>query len=137
MSEYIPDPMRKAVAERAAYRCEYCRRPEADSFIKFHIDHIISLKHGGATVLDNLAFSCSICNGNKGSNVGTVLQNEEVFVQLFHPRKHNWFDHFDMLEGVIYPKSEIAEATIKVLELNHLNRILERLDLIAAGLFPK
>lgn len=136
MSEYIPDLWRKEVAKRADYRCEYCRRPEADSFIKFHIDHIISLKHGGITILDNLAFSCSICNGNKGSNVGSVLQNGEVFVRLFNPRKDDWFEHFEVSEGVIYPKSEVAEATIKVLELNHLNRILERLDLIAAGLFP-
>jgi hypothetical protein len=55
---------------------------------------------------------------------------------LFNPRLDNWFEHFDTSEGLILPKSEIASATIKLLDLNNVNRILERLDLIAAGLFP-
>ena len=98
MSRYIPDHFRQAVAERAGYRCEYCRRLEADSFIKYQIDHIISLKHGGSSELENLAFSCPICNSNKGTDLGTILEDEEVFVRLFHPRKHNWFDHFEPSE---------------------------------------
>lgn len=136
MSRNIPDALRKAVAERADYRCEYCRRLEADSFIKFQIDHIISRKHRGQTVLENLAFSCSICNGNKGSNVGSVLQDGVTFVRLFNPRKDNWLDHFEVSEGMILSKTEIGEATVLTLEFNTVNRILERLDLIQAGLFP-
>ncbi len=42
MSKYIAEPLRIAVAKRADFRCEYCRRPEADSFIKYQIDHIIA-----------------------------------------------------------------------------------------------
>lgn len=136
MSRNIPDALRKTVAERAGYRCEYCRRLEADSFIKFQIDHIISRKHRGQTILENLAYSCSICNGNKGSDIGTILQDSETFVRLFNPRKHSWFDHFYVQEGMICSKTDIGEATILVLELNAVSRILERLDLIKAGLFP-
>jgi hypothetical protein len=57
-------------------------------------------------------------------------------IHLFNPRKHNWFEHFEVIEGAFLPKSDIAAATIKVLDLNNINRILERLDLIEAGLFP-
>lgn len=135
-NRYVPDVLRIEIAERANYACEYCRRREAYSFIKFQIDHIISLKHGGLTLSENLAYSCPIFNGNKGSDVGTMLQNEEIFVRLFNPRKHDWVEHFGLVEGAFVPKSEIAEATIKVLDLNNINRILERLDLIKAGLFP-
>ena len=136
MSRNIPDSIRKTVAERAENRCEYCRRIEGDSFIKFQIDHIISRKHRGQTVLGNLAFSCAICNGNKGSDIGTILNKKDVFVRFFNPRTDNWFDHFEVADGLIYSKSDIGEATILVLNLNEVNRILERLDLIEAGLFP-
>lgn len=133
---HISDALRLEVATLAGFRCEYCRRPESDSFIRYQIDHIISLKHKGATVLSNLAYACPICNANKGSDIGSILEDEDVFIRLFHPRKHNWFDHFEVLEGLIYPKTEIAGVTIKILDLNNINRILERLDLIKAGVFP-
>lgn len=136
MSRKIPDTLRKTVAERANFRCEYCRRMEGDSFIKFQIDHIISRKHRGQTIEENLAFSCPICNGNKGSNIGTVLSDKTTFVRLFNPRTDNWFDHFEISEGMIVSKTNIGEATALVLEFNTVNRILERLDLVKAGLFP-
>ena len=137
MSKYIAEPLRIAVAKRADFRCEYCRRPEADSFIKYQIDHIISRKHRGETVFDNLAFSCPICNNNKGTDLGTVLDDKDTLVRLFHPLKHSWFDHFEVSEeGMIYGKTTIGEATIVLLDLNHTNRVLERIDLIKSGLFP-
>jgi len=136
MSRNIPETIRKAVAERSGNRCEYCRRLEGDSFIKFQVDHIISRKHRGQTNLENLAYACAICNGNKGSDIGTILTETNVFVRLFNPRRDDWFDHFAVAEGLIYSKSDIGEATIFVLNLNEVNRILERLDLIEAGLFP-
>ena len=135
-SKYIPDALRREVAERAAYRCEYCLRREGDSFLRYQIDHIISRKHGGLSVSDNLAYSCAVCNGNKGPNVGTVLEDGETLVRLFNPRKQNWSENFDLFEGTFLAKSKIGAATIKVLDLNNVNRILERLDLIEAGLFP-
>ncbi len=136
MSRNIPETIRKAVAERSGNRCEYCRRLEGDSFIKFQVDHIISRKHRGQTILENLAYACAICNGNKGSDIGTILTETNVFVRLFNPRKDDWFDHFEVTEGLIYSKTDIGEATILVLNFNEVNRILERLDLIEAGLFP-
>lgn len=137
MSRYIPASLRQAVAEQAGFRCEYCRRPESDSFIKYQVDHIISLKHGGSTIIENLAFCCPICNYNKGSDLGTILENEDVLVRLFHPRKQTWFDHFEVsADGIIIPKTDIGQATIKLLVLNEPDRTIERIDLIAAGLYP-
>ncbi len=57
MSQYIPDALRRLVAERGHHRCKYCRLSTIDSFFAFHIDHIISWKHGGATTEDNLAYA--------------------------------------------------------------------------------
>lgn len=87
--------------------------------------------------MENLAFCCPICNANKGTDLGTILDDEDVVVRLFHPRKQNWFDHFEVSkEGVISSKTDIGKATIKVLSLNALDRIIERIDLIKAGYYP-
>jgi HNH endonuclease len=136
MSQKIPEQLRRQVASRAKYRCEYCRRLETDSFIRYQTDHIISRKHGGKTILENLAHSCPICNNSKGTDISTFLENEEILVHLFNPRKNNWFDHFEVEDGLIIPKTDIGAATIKLLKFNEIDRILERLDLISAGLFP-
>jgi HNH endonuclease len=136
MSKYIPEALRREVAIRANYRCEYCRRPEIDSFIRFQPDHIISRKHGGKTISENLAHTCPVCNNTKGSDLSTILLDEDKLIRLFHPRKDVWHEHFKVENGLILPKTEIGEGTIKLLKLNEVNRIIERLDLIEAGLFP-
>lgn len=42
--------IRRFVAQRADYRCEYCRFREDDLFLSFEVDHIISVKHGGGRI---------------------------------------------------------------------------------------
>ncbi len=136
MTRQISATLRQKVAERANYCCEYCRLPEVSVLLKFQIEHIISLQHGGKTILSNLAYACPICNSKKGPNVGTVLEDEETFTPFFHPRKHQWADHFEIREGVIFPRTNVGEGTIKVLGFNDMERVLERIDLIKAGLYP-
>ena len=126
MSRYIPNALRKLVAERAGRCCEYCKIKEIDSFFSFEIDHIVSLKHGGETIPENLAYSCFTCNNCKGSDIGTVLLPDRKFVRLFDPRNDEWENHFEMDDGLIVPNTEIAKATVKILKLNDVNRIIER-----------
>jgi 5-methylcytosine-specific restriction endonuclease McrA len=64
---YVPVALRSTVIERAGGRCEYCLYPQAASFLAFEIEHIISEKHGGKTVAENLALACPYCNRFKGS----------------------------------------------------------------------
>ena len=65
MSLYIPKAIKRIIITRADYRCEYCRVPDYFSNFDYHIDHIIGLQHGGPTIPDNLAYSCSSCNWKK------------------------------------------------------------------------
>ncbi|WP_428667592.1 HNH endonuclease [Runella sp.] len=58
MSRYIAEATRQIVAKRANYCCEYCLISQEEVFFPFQIDHSISLKHGGITSLENLAYSC-------------------------------------------------------------------------------
>ncbi|WP_229599773.1 HNH endonuclease [Runella slithyformis] len=106
--------------------CEYCLQSNEFSFIPHQIDHIISIKHGGQTTPDNLAYACFSCNNAKGSDIGTILLPDKTFIRLFNPREDVWQDHFEMENGVIYAKSDIGKATVKVLNLNDINRIIER-----------
>lgn len=119
------------------YQCEYCRVYESNSFYTFQIDHIISLKHRGTNNLDNLAYACHICNRNKGSDLGSVLDSEKTLIRFFDPRTDNWLDHFDFdPNGQLYSKTPQGEVTIRILQMNHLDSILERRLLIEIGLFP-
>lgn len=40
MSRYVPDALRRFVAARANFRCEYCRMPEIGTFYGLQVDHI-------------------------------------------------------------------------------------------------
>jgi hypothetical protein len=136
MSQYIPRSLRKIVIARADNRCEYCRVHEFLSGFKFHIEHVIGIQHGGLNSLDNLAYSCSICNWKKGPNISTILEINGPLIPLFNPRKQNWFNHFEANNGKIIPLTIIGEATIKLLELNDFSKIEERLEMSIGGFYP-
>ncbi len=135
MSTYISDSLRLFVAKSANYRCEYCLLLEEDSFYTFHIDHIISLKHSGLTVAENLAYACPICNVNKGSDIATIINDIDKPIRFYNPRNSIWSDHFEgQSSGFLIPKTEIGEATIKILELNQTDTIIERSKMVRLGL---
>ena len=125
---YISQPLRRAVRERAGYRCEYCGIQEDDTEFGCEVDHIISEKHSGTTELDNLALSCFFCNRNKGSDLGSILSSDEpVLVRFFNPRTDVWSNHFamDNLQRIL-PKTDIGRVTIRIFGFNAENRIIER-----------
>lgn len=136
MSRRLPQSLRKFVAERAGFRCEYCRVSEGDSNFAYHIEHIISRQHGGSDHSDNLAWSCSICNWKKGSNISTVLEESDLPIPLFNPRKDKWHDHFQVENGEILPQTLIGAATAKLLGFNTPDNIIERKELVEAGRYP-
>ncbi|MCC7507220.1 MAG: HNH endonuclease [Saprospiraceae bacterium] len=126
MSRYVSEELRRLVALRAGYCCEYCKFPENLAFFSFQVDHIISIKHGGLNDPDNLSWACYPCNMSKGSDVGTILFPDRAFVRLFNPRTDIWDDHFEFDNGVIRAKTKIGEATVKVLRINQIERVIER-----------
>src|SRR5690606_2019134 len=99
-------------------------------------EHIISVQHGGTSTINNLANACSICNENKGTNLGTILPNSKRLIRLFNPRIDKWHNHFEIDDGMIIPKTKRGEATVKVLDFNHPDRIILRRLLIEAGRYP-
>lgn len=136
MSEFST-AIRQFVALRADFRCEYCRKPEIISNFAFHLEHIISRQHKGSDHLDNLAYACSFCNWKKGPNIATLLVEQGPILPLFHPRQDIWNEHFKVsFSGIIEAKTDIGEGTLRLLEFNSMDRVLERKMLIELGFYP-
>ncbi len=87
MSTTISESLKKKVAFRADFRCEYCRLSQKVSFYTFHIDHIKSVKHGGLTIFQNLAYCCPDCNFFKGSDLGTFVDSDDFWCASLIPEK--------------------------------------------------
>jgi hypothetical protein len=136
VTSYISASLRWLVAERANNLCEYCLIHEEDTFFGCQVDHIISEKHGGPTTPDNLAYACAFCNRAKGSDIGSIVWSSGQFVRFFNPRSDTWAEHF-RLDGVrIVHRANIGDVTARILELNSLERVLEREALRAIGRYP-
>jgi hypothetical protein len=135
MSRYVSPDVRRDVATRAEFLCEYCLIAEEDTFFGCEVEHIISLKHGGSSELRNLAYACTFCNRYKGSDVGSVSEVGE-FSRFFNPRMDRWSEHFQLVADVIQSLTVIGEVTARVLRFNHTDQRLERARLISVGRYP-
>ena len=122
---YIPASLRARVAARAQESCEYGLIHADYAAFKHEIDHVIAIKHEGATEEDNLAYACAQCNRFKGSNIAAL-----------DPRKQQWPEHCQLDGPVIVPLSASGRATERLLELNQIDRVLLRQELSAAWRYP-
>lgn len=125
----LSEDLRQAVTQRAAERCEYCQLPARLSFFPHEVDHIIALKHGGQSDLENLALSCWRCNRHKGTDLGSFDPETQQFCFLFNPRTQTWSEHFCMTSGQIQGLTPTGRTTAQLLQLNRSDRIAERVRL--------
>jgi len=131
----ISERLRRLVIDRAGNCCEYCLLPQAAAFFRHEPDHIIPQQHGGVTVESNLALACMRCNRYKGPNVGSIDPLTNRLVPFFNPRIDDWKDHFKLEGAMILPLTPEARVTVKILRLNDEERVIERMRLLAAGLY--
>lgn len=135
MARWISHELRQTIAARANLLCEYCLVAEADTFYGCEVDHIISLKHGGSSEADNLAYACALCNRSKGSDIGSISRAGE-FARFFNPRTDRWAEHFLLEHAVIRPLTTVGEVTAHILEFNNSARLHEREEMIRFGKYP-
>jgi HNH endonuclease len=133
---YISDALRRLVYERAEGRCEYCRLHSEDAHFPHEVDHIDAEKHGGRTDESNLGLSCFTCNRRKGSDLTSIDPETQEVVRLFHPRRNRWADHFELDGPYIRPLTVQGRVTVRLLQMNSSERLLEREVLIRAGRYP-
>lgn len=136
MSRHISETLRQFVIKRAKNICEYCLIDIDDTWLGAEVDHIISVKHGGATRRRNLACTCQPCNRNKGSDLGSIFWPSGQLVRFFNPRTDHWADHFELDGAMIKPLTEIGEVTARILDFNSDQRLLERRGLIQDSRYP-
>jgi hypothetical protein len=135
----VPHELRQAVTDRAAGFCEYCRISQATQVVTFPVDHITPLSAGGLTELENLALACPRCNAAKWTRTSAPDPETAEIVELFSPRRHHWFDHFQWDAADLRrleARSAIGRATLALLNLNSTHRIQVRHWLIILGLHP-
>lgn len=135
-SSYISTELRQQVAERAFFVCEYCLIHADDTHFGCQIDHIISEKHGGLTKSANLAYACAFCNRSKGSDIGSIDWDSGEFVRFYNPRTDRWREHFEFRGIRIIPTSAIGRVTERLLQLNHIDRLIERQELHEIDRYP-
>jgi hypothetical protein len=66
MNHYVSEALRRLVSTRAEHLCEYCLIAIADTFFGGEVDHVVSVKHGGATEAENLAYTASLVTETRG-----------------------------------------------------------------------
>ena len=130
----VSTALRAEVRSRARLRCEYCLVPEGLTLVPHEIDHIIAAKHGGGSGTDNLALSCTLCNRHKGTDLASIDPETGGLERLFNPRSERWHEHFELSGGKILARTSIGRVTVRLLQLNRLERIAERNPMLAAGL---
>lgn len=131
---YVPAALRRRVHERAGGACEYCLIPEGMTFAPHEVDHIVAQKHGGTTEEANLALSCTLCNKHKGTDLASIDPETGELTPLFHPRRHRWSEHFELANEQLAALTPIGRVTVRLLQLNHPDRLEERALLLAADL---
>lgn len=88
--------------------------------------------------MENLALSCSGCNGHKYSKITGIDPGSGALVPLFHPRRSRWHDHFEWDENYlrIIGLTPIGRATVETLHLNRPHLINFRRVLVASDRHP-
>ncbi len=136
MSSEVSEALQRLVAKRAYRVCEYCLVHERDVYHGCEVDHIHSVKHGGRSVAENLAFACFHCNRHKGADLGSVCVRTGALVRFYNPRTDRWNEHFQVNGGRIEPLTDIGEVTARLLEFNHPERVAFRKMLVESGRCP-
>lgn len=135
---YIASELKRKVIERAQGRCEYCQCRADYTTETFPIEHVVPRSRGGTTDYDNLALSCSSCNGHKYNKIEALDPITNEVVSLFTPRHHRWEEHFGWQDGYthIIGLTPVGRATVETLKLNHPGSVNLREALYIIGKHP-
>ena len=133
---HLPAGLRRFVIERAQGICEYCLVHQDYAILSHHVDHIIAVRHGGLTVLWNLALACVECNLHKGTDFATFDSESGQVVFLYNPRHQTWQEHFSFDGARIAGLTPAGAATTHLLQLNLPDRVSRRQAMIDLGVYP-
>ncbi len=130
--------LRRLVAKRAGYCCEYCRTQQRYSPQEFSAEHIVPRAAGGASTADNVAWACQACNNSKFTFTAAPDPSTGSLTPLFNPRRDRWEDHFAWHAEFAYVIgiTPTGRATVDRLKLNREGFVEMRQVLRALGRHP-
>jgi 5-methylcytosine-specific restriction endonuclease McrA len=133
----LSQAQRREVHKRAGGCCEYCRLPETDAGVAFHVDHFIPLKHEGTDDTDNLCLACFDYNMYKSHDLTGFDPETGEITPLFNPRQQVWTEHFSLqLDMHIQGRTAQGRTTVRVLRMNLDERFEDRRVLAELGVYP-
>lgn len=129
---------RQRIAAIAGNRCAYCHTSERIIGPFLEVDHIVPEAAGGQTEDHNLTLACPLCNSHKSDRTYFPHPETGVFVQLFHPNRQVWREHFGWAENgaIIYGKTAIGVCTVIALNMNDPDVVATRRRWVAVGWHP-
>ncbi len=85
-----------------------------------------------------MALACGECNGHKYTKIQYTDPITSEKVDLFHPRKDYWPEHFQWNEDdtLIVGISPKGRATLDLLDMNREGNVNLRILLLMVGLHP-
>jgi hypothetical protein len=138
VSTYLPAELRQQLVEADDHRCAYCQTAQFNSGYPMVVDHIVPRRKGSSTAFQNLCFSCHRCNEYKGATTEVEDPLTGETVTLFHPRLHQWHDHFawDAAGIRIEGLTAIGRVTVMTLKMNNEVIVSARQNWVSAGWHP-
>ena len=138
MSVYIAADLRRRVREFFANRCAYCHTAAQLTVVTFELEHIQPIAAGGPTTFKNLCLACPMCNRHKADRTSAIDPTTGEVVDLFHPQRDKWLDHFawsadgSQLVGL----TAQGRATVAALRMNRPQLVRTRSMWVALGEHP-
>ena len=138
MSAYISVELQRQIRSRFANCCVYCRTAESLIVTTFEFEHIVPLSKGGETTFENLCLACPSCNRYKATRQTATDPTTQEEVELFHPQKQSWTNHFEWNEEAteIVGLTLIGRATVVVLKMNRPQLLRVRQMWVKMGEHP-
>jgi HNH endonuclease len=135
---HIPTRWRQRLQTEFQNRCAYCHTAGAITGAQLVVDHIIPQAAGGQTVWGNLCLACHSCNEFKGAQSKARDPRTGRHVSLFHPRQHEWREHFRWSQdgSEIVGLTSVGRATVAMLNLNHFFVVHARRRWVLVGWHP-
>lgn len=115
---------------RSKHCCEYCKSWDKFSPVFFTIDHIIPPLLGGTHDLQNLAYSCPLCNRLKWKKVNAIdpviliwrLNQNAAFFSFPTPKSKHGIRLFYTIQSLIFATRNFAMAVIEIKPDTRLER---------------
>ncbi len=106
--------------------------------MQLEADHISATARGGQTVIANLCLACRTCNGHKWQITKARDPVTHRLVNLFHPRRQKWPQHFQWsADGTrLLGLTATGRATVEALQMNNDLIVNLRALWIMLGLHP-